>query len=102
METDADGLATRVAFELPQRILWQLLDDFVLVSEMKSAERSFSLSKRRIRSRKVQAAPLAAALKMREQLLGQSVALVLSGGNVTVEQLRNALEKKSPVSGTGI
>ncbi|HZC40387.1 MAG TPA: threonine/serine dehydratase, partial [Streptosporangiaceae bacterium] len=31
--TLAEGLATRTAFELPQRILWQLLDDFVLVSE---------------------------------------------------------------------
>jgi threonine dehydratase len=31
METRAEGLATRVAFELPQRILWERLDDFVLV-----------------------------------------------------------------------
>jgi threonine dehydratase len=28
METFAEGLATRTAFELPQRILWQWLDDF--------------------------------------------------------------------------
>ena len=33
METFAEGLATRVAFELPQRIMWELLDDFVLVSD---------------------------------------------------------------------
>ena len=33
METFAEGLATRTAFELPQRILWQWLDDFVLVSD---------------------------------------------------------------------
>src|SRR5580693_3216553 len=31
--TFAEGLATRTAFELPQRILRELLDDFVLVSE---------------------------------------------------------------------
>src|SRR5580692_8674827 len=31
--TLAEGLATRTAFELPQRILWEKLDDFVLVSE---------------------------------------------------------------------
>ena len=31
MGTFAEGLATRVAFELPQRIMWELLDDFVLV-----------------------------------------------------------------------
>jgi len=28
---DREGLATRTAFELPQRILWDKLDDFVLV-----------------------------------------------------------------------
>ncbi len=37
------------------------------------------------------AASLAAALKLQERLAGQTVALVLSGGNITVEQLRNAL-----------
>src|SRR5580698_4175684 len=31
--TFAEGLATRTAFELPQRILRELLDDFVLVSD---------------------------------------------------------------------
>ena len=92
METEADGLATRVAFELPQRILWQLLDDFVLVTE-EEIRRALILFIERAHTlaEGAGAAPLAAALKMREQLLGQSVALVLSGGNVTVEQLRNAL-----------
>ena len=33
MGTAAEGLATRTAFELPQQIMWELLDDFVLVSE---------------------------------------------------------------------
>ena len=39
--TFAEGLATRTAFELPQRILRDLLDDFVLVSEdaLKAATR---------------------------------------------------------------
>src|SRR5262249_36137942 len=31
--TIAEGLATRTAFDLPQEILWRLLDDFVLVSD---------------------------------------------------------------------
>ena len=92
METDADGLATRIAFELPQRIMWQLLDDFVLVSE-DEIRRALILfiEKAHTLAEGAGAAPLVAALKMREQLSGQSVALVLSGGNVTVEQLRNAL-----------
>ncbi len=33
MQTEAEGLATRVGFDLPQRILRERLDDFVLVSE---------------------------------------------------------------------
>src|SRR5229473_2043615 len=33
MNTAAEGLATRTAFELTQRIMWERLDDFVLVSE---------------------------------------------------------------------
>src|SRR5215510_14385482 len=33
MGTFAEGLATRTAFELPQRIMWARLDDFVLVSD---------------------------------------------------------------------
>lgn len=32
-ETFAEGLATRAPFELPQQILWEHLDEFVLVSE---------------------------------------------------------------------
>src|SRR5207302_10363425 len=33
MQTVAEGLATRTAFELPQRIIRERLDDFVLVSD---------------------------------------------------------------------
>src|SRR5262249_42850341 len=32
-ETFAEGLATRTAFAMPQKILWDMLDDFVLVSD---------------------------------------------------------------------
>ena len=42
METFAEGLATRTAFELPQRILQSRLDDFVLVSddELRAVQRT--------------------------------------------------------------
>ena len=33
METAAEGLATRTAFELTQGILWECLADFVLLTE---------------------------------------------------------------------
>jgi threonine dehydratase len=92
METKADGLATRVAFELPQRILWQLLDDFVLVSEDEIRQSVIHyMEKAHTLAEGAGAASLAAALKLRGRLSPEPIALVLSGGNVTIEELRRAL-----------
>ncbi len=92
METAAEGLATRTAFELTQRILWELLDDFVLVSENEMLEAiALYVEKAHTLSEAAGAASLAAALKIRERLAGQTVSVVLSGGNITVEQLSAAL-----------
>jgi len=38
------------------------------------------------------AAPLAAALGMAEAIRGRKIALILSGGNITLEQLRHILD----------
>ena len=91
-ETEAEGLATRVAFGLPQRMMWELLDDFVLVSD-EEIRRAVALYVEHARTlaEGAGAATLAGALKLRERLAGRTVALVLSGGNITVEQLRRAL-----------
>ncbi|HEX8499774.1 MAG TPA: threonine/serine dehydratase [Pyrinomonadaceae bacterium] len=92
METEAEGLATRVAFELTQRMLWEMLDDFLLVSEeeMRQAVRLYAETARTL-AEGAGAAALAGALKARPACAGRTVALVLSGGNATVEQLRRAL-----------
>ena len=92
METFAEGLATRTAFELPQRIMWKSLDDFVLVSddEIRAAQRTMIETTRNL-VEAAGAAPLAAALKLRDRLAGKKVALVLSGGNATREQLLEVL-----------
>jgi threonine dehydratase len=92
METFAEGLATRTAFELPQRILWEQLDDFVLVSddEIRSAQAVMIEATRNL-VEAAGAAPLAAALRLRERLAGRRVALVASGGNVTRQQLLEVL-----------
>ena len=91
-ETEAEGLATRAAFGLPQRMMWEMLDDFVLVSE-EEIRRAVALYVEHARTlaEGAGAASLAGALKLRERLAGRTVALVLSGGNITVEQLRRAL-----------
>jgi threonine dehydratase len=94
METFAEGLATRTAFELPQRILWDHLDDFVLVSDgaIRSAQATMIDATRNLVEASG-AAPLAAALSLRDELAGKRVALVLSGGNATREQLLDVLAR---------
>lgn len=92
METIAEGLATRVAFEMTQRILWQYLDDFVLVSDEEIVRAiAIYVDKAHTLAEGAGAASLAAALRMRERLAGKTVALVLSGGNLTIDQLRHAI-----------
>jgi threonine dehydratase len=92
METFAEGLATRTAFELPQQILWQALGDFVLVGddEIRAAQVLMIEATRNL-VEAAGAAALAAAVNLREQLAGKRVALILSGGNASREQLLEAL-----------
>jgi threonine dehydratase len=86
--TSAEGLATRVPFELPQQILWEHLDDFVLVGEdeIRHANRLMIEHTRNL-VEPAGAAPLAAALKLRDHLHGRRVALIASGGNISPAQL---------------
>ena len=92
MQTFAEGLATRTAFELPQRILWDLLDDFVLVGDdqIRAAQaQMIEITRNLVEA--AGAAPLAAALQLRARLAGRRVALILSGGNASREQLLEVL-----------
>jgi threonine dehydratase len=92
METRAEGLATRTAFELPQHILRELLDDFVLVGEDELEQAVVRMIEgTRNLVEPAGAAPLAAALRLRDRLAGKRVALVLSGGNISPAQLRQIL-----------
>jgi len=88
MATFAEGLATRVPFALPMTILRRSLDDIVLVSdeEMKLAILLLAEAVRQT-AEGAGAASTAAALKLRDRLQGKTVALMLSGGNITLETL---------------
>jgi threonine dehydratase len=90
--TSAEGLATRTPFALPQQILREHLDDFVLVSEeqIRVAQRTMIEATRNL-VEAAGAAPLAAALELRERLQGRRIALVASGGNVSPAQLLEVL-----------
>jgi threonine dehydratase len=86
--TMAEGLATRTAFELPQHILWEKLDDFVLVSEeaLQGATRAM-IEKTRNLVEPAGAAALAAVLSDPARFAGRKVAVVCSGGNISPAQL---------------
>jgi threonine dehydratase len=92
VRTFAEGLATRTSFELPQRILAELLDDFVLVSddELYRAIRLLLVEGHQV-AEGAGAAATAAAWKLRDSLRGKTVALWISGGNATAESLSRAL-----------
>jgi threonine dehydratase len=96
-ETIADGLATRVPVRYTLGMM-QDLDDFVLVSEEEicGAIRCYAQTLHQL-SEGAGAAPLAAALKMKDQLSGQRVGLILSGGNIDRTSLQRALQLDAPV-----
>jgi len=86
--TMAEGLATRTAFELPQRIMRDLLDDFVLVSEETLTDATrLMIEKTRNLVEPAGAAALAAVLSNPERFAGRTVAIVCSGGNISPAQL---------------
>src|SRR5260370_24207726 len=89
--TIAEGLATRTAFDLPQRILRDMLDDFVLVTDDDLlAATAVMIEKTRTLVEPAGAAPLAAALSpaVKARLAGRSVALICTGANISPVQLR--------------
>src|SRR5882762_827615 len=87
METEHEGLATRVPFELTNQILWDLLDDFVLVSdqEINHAIRLLAQHAKQV-AEGAGAASLAAAIKLGDQLRGKKVVGILSGGNIPLDR----------------
>ena len=92
MNTFAEGLATRTAFELPQQILRELLDDFVLVDDARIKKAMLTLME--ITRNLVEgagASATAAALQEKERLRGKKVVVVLSGGNIAPAQLKELL-----------
>jgi threonine dehydratase len=89
MATSAEGVATRVGFELTQRIMWDRLDDFLLVSEEDIARATVAMIEgTRSMVEGAGAVPLAAATQIKGRLAGRKVALICSGGNISLDQLR--------------
>jgi len=91
-ETFADGLATRIPFKLTLDIINKHIDDIVLVSdqEMKKAVLTLLETIHQL-AEGAGAASTAAAFKLRKKLQGKKVALVLTGGNLTLQKLKSIL-----------
>ncbi|MBX6753265.1 MAG: threonine/serine dehydratase [Thermorudis peleae] len=90
--TFAEGLATRVAFELPLRIIRDLVDELILVSDRELCQAIVEfLEAVHLVAEGAGAASLAAAHRLQPQLAGKRVVLILSGGNITRETLQWAM-----------
>ncbi|MFN2532619.1 MAG: threonine/serine dehydratase [Pyrinomonadaceae bacterium] len=87
MATVHEGLATRVPFEMTTKILWELLADFLLVTddEINDAIRLLARYAKQI-GEGAGAASLACALKLRDKLAGKKVVGIVTGGNIPVDR----------------
>jgi threonine dehydratase len=95
--TFAEGLATREPFEMPLDLFPRFVDEIMLVSDDQIAEGIRLLIKTtRQLAEGAGAATTAAAMARRNELTGKNVGLILSGGNITIEQLSRILNYQSP------
>lgn len=88
-DTFAEGLATLAPFEVPLEILRRELDEFELVDdgELRRAIRMLFTHTHNI-AEGAGAAAFAAAYRRRDALAGKNVGIILSGGNLTLQMLR--------------
>ena len=93
MNTFAEGVATRSGYELAQSVIRELLDDFLLVSD-KEIHRAIGtlVDTAHTLAEGAGATALAGASKYPEKVKGKKVAITVSGGNITAEQLSQSLE----------
>jgi threonine dehydratase len=93
MNSIAEGIATRTGYELPQQIMKDLLDDFLLVSD-EDIERAIGtlIDRAHTLAEGAGATALAGAMKYPEKVKGKKVAITVSGANITADQLRRSLD----------
>ena len=92
MNTFIEGVATRVPFENTQAIMRKYLDDFILVDD-DDTRQSLRLLIEHTRNLPEGAAglSLAAAIQLKDRLLGKKVAIDFCGGNASLDDLRSLL-----------
>jgi threonine dehydratase len=91
-DTFAEGMATRVTFDLTFEILQREVDDIITLSEDEIAEGiRLALRTTHNLAEGAGAASLAAAMKLRDRLSGKTVVCVMSGGNIDRATLQRVL-----------
>lgn len=95
--TFAEGLATRQPFDYPLALIPRLVDELMLVSDddLRRAIATLLDTSRQV-AEGAGAAPLAAAMRRRDEFAGKKVGLIVSGGNITGAQLRDILNEYMP------
>ncbi len=95
-DTFADGLATRIPFELTFRLIQEQIDQIVTVSEEELEETINELLRRTHNiAEGAGAAATAGAYKMRAEIAGKKVVTILSGSNLETARLKAILQKFS-------
>lgn len=93
MNTFAEGIATRITFLNTQQIMRKVVDEFILVEDEEIRTAILMMMKHTHNLVEgAAAAPLAAALKMREKLKNKNVVLIASGGNISIKTLKDILK----------
>lgn len=91
-DTFAEGMATRVTFDLTFDILKRELDDVVTLTEEELADGvRLALRTTHNLAEGAGASTLAAAVKLAGQLAGQKVVAVMSGGNIDAAKLHRII-----------
>lgn len=91
-DTLAEGLASRSVFEIPYMILKDRIKDVVLLSEEELLEGvRLSLRYTQNLAEIAGAAALAAAFKIKGQLIGKKVVVIMTGGNLDLAHITQIL-----------
>jgi len=92
VKTIAEGVATGVAFMNTQKIMWEKVDEFVLVDDkdiIKANKILIETTHNLIEE--ASASTFAAALQLKQQLKDKNVVMIMSGGNISMQNLEKLL-----------
>ncbi|MDQ3657809.1 MAG: threonine/serine dehydratase [Chloroflexota bacterium] len=94
-DTFAEGIATREAFAMPAQLLWGTVDEIMLVSDADLRRAMLTLLETtRVLAEGAGAAGLAGLYERRSAYAGRKVAAIVSGGNLTLDGLADAMDKE--------